>query len=302
MLKFLKVKNKKLKTIITIIVLGLILLIGSGYIWWHSIYTSPRRVFEGMLDSSLRTSAVTKRVTQSSGNQKLDQTTQLQLGSQNLVHSFTTLSQGSEPPTIVKTESIGTAKEDYVRYTGIETQQKSSSGGPLDFTHIINVWGKSSASDPQSSAGQLFSDTVFGVIPFAGLDGHDRADLLKFIHDNQVYKPDYNSVKRTKDNGRSVYIYDTEVKAETYIELLKKFGHLLGFNQYENLDSAAYKNAAPIHFKLSVDVLSRQLVKVEYTGGDRQETYGGYGLIAKIDLPTKTIAVEELQQRLQSVR
>lgn len=285
-----------------IVLVGIILLVISFWAWWRYVFTSPRRVFDSMLGNSLQTSSFNKRIEQGNENQKLDQIIHLQTGARNIAHSNTVLSRGGESAASVTTESVGTMREDFVRYTAINTSEKSTSGQSLDFSNVLNVWGKTSPASGQLPSGQLYSDTILGVIPIAGLIPADRKELIDFIHEKQVYKVNYNAAARAWKNGRLVFTYKVEVNTEAYVQLLQKFGKIVGLNQLDNLDSNVYKKAPPIPFEITVDVLSRQLLKIVHTSSDRHETFSGFGGFQTVDIPSKTISVDELEERLSKIQ
>lgn len=285
-----------------IVIVGIVLLVISFWAWWRYVFTSSRRVFDGMLSNSLRTGSFSKHIEQGDENQKLDQIIYLQSGVQNIAHANTVLSRGGQSAASVTTESVGTMQEDFVRYTAIKTGEKSTNGQPLDFSDILNVWGRAASSPGQLPAGQLYSDTTLGVIPVAGLNPAQREELIDLIHDKQVYKVNYNSASKTWQNGRLVYTYKVEVNTEAYVQLLQKFGKMIGLKQLDDLDSNAYKEAPPIPVEISVDVLSRQLNKIVYTSSDRHEIFSGFGGFKSVEIPSKTISVDELEDRLSKIQ
>lgn len=283
--------------------IGLILVLVSFWLWWRFIFTSPGRVFSDMLNTSLRTSSFTKRLIEPNDNQQFDQIIQAQSGSQNIARSMTFISRSGNSAASVTTESIGTPRDDYVRYVDIKTEQKNENGEPLDFSSILKVWAKTPITpDGQSVAGQLFNDTLMGIVPKANLSKVARQELLGFMAEHQVYKPDYGKLKRVWRDGRSVYVYDVEVNTEAYVALLKKFGNLVNISRLENIRPDQYKNSPPLQFTFTIDVLSRQLVQVAYTGTDRKEQYSGFGALVTNAIPAKAISIEELQNRLQNLQ
>src|SRR5688572_27944341 len=114
----------------TMIVLSLALFIGFGVLWWNRLYTNPERVFDAMLENSLRLNGVSRHVTQVGGGQNLDQIAQASLGATQQGESHTTLTQGEAAGAVVRTETIGTPTHDFVRYTSIDTEQTTESGEP----------------------------------------------------------------------------------------------------------------------------------------------------------------------------
>ena len=283
-----------------------LIFVASGWMWWHYVRSNPERTFYAAIENSLRTPGVTRQVQQDSTGQKLDQRVQLSLGRQHVAHGQTTITQEGEVNATIKTEAISSPKEDYVRYTAIETTQKSQDGKALDFSKLINLWGKAvpdaQGQQGQSQAGELYNESVLGVVPVGNLRGHDRADVMKFVRETSVYSVDAKKIKRKIENGRPVYAYDITVMPEAYIGMLKKFGKAVGLKQLEAVDPASYKDTEPLTFQVSVDVWSRQLSSIVFGGGERTEHMVGYGVVRNVDIPKETIPLEELQTRLQAVQ
>jgi hypothetical protein len=84
--------------------------------------------------------------------------------------------------------------------------------------------------------------------------------------------------------------------------LLKQFGSMVGLRQLEGLDPAQYEGAQALQFKLTVDVWSQRLTGIEFAGGERIETTGGFGINYDVELPQDSIPVEELQAKLQQAQ
>lgn len=273
--------------------------------WWHYVRSNPERTFFAAIENSLRTQGVTRQVEQASSGQKLDQRVQLSVGQQHVAHGQTVIEQQGEVNATIKTEAISTPQEDYVRYTTIDTTQKSKDGKDLDFSKLVNLWGKA-VPDPQgqtqSQVGELYNESVLGVVPVGNLRPRDRADIMKLVRENNVYKVDPKSVKRKLEKNRPVYTYDVTVMPEAYIGMLKKYGKAAGLKQLEAVDPASYKDTEPLTFQVSVDVWSRQLASIVFGGGERTEHMSGYGVARHVDFPKETIPLSELQSRLQAVQ
>jgi hypothetical protein len=287
-----------------IILIALLLFIGTAWFGWRNVVNSPRRVFYDMLDSSMRSRSISKRVIQDNGLQKLDQRMQLQTGDVARARSISTLSQGDDMATSVTTESIGSPNEDYVRYLSIETNQKSVSGEDFDFDHVLGVWGKAESPSNAGSdtSGQLFGEVTLGVVPMGQVRHDDRQKILEFIRDQEVYVIDFSDVAREIKNGRPRYVYDVSMSPEKYVTMLKQFGRSVGLEQLEAFDPASFRDSPALKFKFAVDVWSRQLVGVQFVDTGRIENYSGYGAESTILIPEQTIPVEELQSRLQTIQ
>jgi hypothetical protein len=276
-------------------------LISIGFIGYKE-RSEPTVVFTSMLENNLRTTSVTKTVHQEGNGQSVDQAVQLLASPKHLAVGHTLLQQGSLGSTSIETESLGTPTTDYVRYVSIETDQKNTEGKELDFSAIMNLWGKSSSTQtPAQTTGELYGESVLGVVPLANLSKPARERVMQTIKDSEVYVVDYESVKKSTENGRPVYTYQLKVIPEGYIKLLKQFGREVGLTQLERLDPNTYKNSTPLEFSLTVDVLSRRLSKITFQNG-REENYGSYGAKNYVKLPEQTISIDELQSRIQSVQ
>jgi len=287
-------------------IVGIIVLIVAGWLWWQNVYSTPERVFWSMVNNNLVTTGITKHSTQS-GQQApttTDQYTRLTFGSQNTVRSIVTLTQDDGTnKSVVKTETIGTPDNDFARYLSINTTQKSSEGKLLDFTKIQGIWGKS--PDPvagQPSTASYLRQAVLGLVPFGYLDSENRASIVSYMQNNQVYKPDFSHVQKTTKNGKAVYIYAVEVQPKAYANLLVMMNKAMGLGAIDGLDPSAYESSPPIKTQFTVDKNSRQLVSISYVGSGQEEAYSDYGLSLPLILPTQTIPIAELQKRIQTVQ
>jgi hypothetical protein len=284
-----------------LVVAAVIVFGASGWAWWHSIRSNPERTFYGALENNLRTRSVTRQVEQSSGSQKLTQGVELSLSPKAVAHGFTTMSQSGQVNASVKTEIVSKATEEYVRYTAIDTDQKGTAGTPLNFKDLLNIWGKSS-TEQTGQPGELYGESVLGVVPTANLGAHNRQALMKLIREKKVYDFNEQKLERKIQNGRPTYIYNVTVAPQAYIALLKDFGGMTGLKQLESLDPEQYKGAQPLTFRLTVDVWGQKLTAVEYAGGVRTERVGSYGMHHDVDVPKSSIPTEELQAKLQQVQ
>jgi hypothetical protein len=291
---------RRLTPINLLVIAALLLASCSGWLWWHYVYSNPERVFNAMLNNSLRLSGVTKEIVTQESGQSSKQTVQMQFGAGDRVRTLTELTQTAEAGTVVvNTEGIGTPTVDFTRYLSIKADQKDPSGKDLDFTKLLNVWGRGATdTEGKLTAGQLYSETTLGVVPFGNLNKADRRELLKLSNEYEVYKPDYTSVVKRLDHGRPTYTYDVTIDAVAYVRMLKRLGEMRGLNHLGDIDPAQYAGGERLPFTFTVDVWSRQLKVLDYTGLGHTETYGGHNGRYDITLPTEYVPIEELQARL----
>ncbi len=282
---------------------GIILLLSAGYIWCYRVNTNPERVFWGMINQSMKTSGVTVKATQSNSSTTYQQTIQFSLGGQNYTHSLVTLTQ---PGTTVQDEMIGTPKVDYMRYSDIKTDQKNSSGKPLDLSKVVGVWAK---TDNDSYGSQLISQSVLGLglplggvaVPIADLSPELRGKLMQQIKNDKVYEVSFKNVKKTHKNGRLLYTYSTTSKSSQYASMMKTFGKSVGIKSLDNLNPQDYASEPDIEMSMTVDVRAHQLVSAEVKSANIKQTYSSYDVPVSVELPKKTITGAELQKRLQEL-
>lgn len=256
-----------------------------------------------MVNNSMRLSGITKKVSQTADGQQVDQITQVQIGPETRVLTQTRLSELSATPTVIVTQTIGTPTTDYTRYVSVDTKQTKPNGQPLDFTNVLGVWGSSTAGTiSTSTSGQLYNETILGVIPFGNLNQTKRHKLQQLIRKQNVYEVDYKNVARSLESGRPTYTYQVTVDAQAYVTLLKQFGNAVGLNHMADLNPADYATSERLPFTVAVDVWSREVKRIVYGDGGRTEEYSGYNAVKPIEIPKTVVTVQELQSRLQSLQ
>jgi len=285
---------------------GVILLILSAFIWWFDVYENPYNVYWGMLANSLSTSSVTKHVVDKSSTANLDQYVGQQFGIHSLAYGRTTLTNTTS---VVKTESIGTLKDDYVRYTGIQTKQKNAQGKDLDFSKVLGKWGHSVATNAsaQSSGTPFFIQSMLGLgggnlIPIANLTATQRQNLIVQLHQNVVFSTSFSDVKKSQFHGQPVYTYTVSVEPVAYVGFEKTFADDLGIKALDSIDPNNYQGQQAVKVKLTVDIYSHHLAQVSYTGTQHQETYSSYGVPINQKLPRATISSQALQNLISHIQ
>jgi hypothetical protein len=281
---------------------SIVLLLVAALIWWKFVWTTPRKVFNDMLANNLRTTSVTKYQESNTTGQKASQYVRFTLGSNNASNWLVQLKQANSE---VTTESIGTPTTGYVRYTHVATQQKKSDNKAYNFDNVVNVWGKADAANADQLK-LLFSQSLLDVgtapvPPIGNLTTEHRDNVLQFIHDQGIFMPDYTSVRREVLDGRPVYVYQTQVKLVPYVRMMQAFARDLGLHTLDDINPSQFQSAAPVNLVLKIDTRSHQLREVSYPALNFTEKYSAYGLTTPIEIPTKTIPVSELQNRLKNL-
>lgn len=276
---------------------ALVILLVAVSAWWQQVYTSPRRVFWGMISNNLSTQSVTRSTTSGSTEAPALKQEQISFVPQMASRTLVTVAQKGANNTKVVSESVGTTINDYSRYLTIDTDQKGAKGAPLNYTPLLGVWGKSSPG-----AAQNFQQASLGLLPFANLSGSDSRSIIEMLENNKVYDADFAKASSKQISGRRAMTIPVKINTAAYVDVLKKLAKLSGISDTKNLRAEDYKDAVPIQLTLTIDTISRQLIEVSYTDSGQVEKYSNYGLSTPVVIPEKSIAIDELQQRLQEVQ
>lgn len=277
---------------------GTLLLVFSGWLWWHYQHLNPENVFWSAVNNNLVISGVTKNTVSKNAAESLQEYEQISLGANNLVKSVTTNTQEGDNKTTVVTETIGTPNANFARYTKIETSQKTPDGKTIDFSPVLQQWSKAELGGMTSGN---FATAIYDAIPFARFNFHQRQQIVKDIKDQQVYEIDFNKVTKERKDGRLYYTYDVGIVGDKYISLLKQVDAMMGLNQLKELDPAQYQGGAPIQAKITIDAVSQQLSSLTYVENNRTTSYSAWGAQTRFDVPDKTISQQELEAKLNGI-
>jgi hypothetical protein len=294
------VANKSLSfkqgiSLLVIVTLGLFGV--SGYYWFQNIFSDPNRIISDMLDKSMQTTSVYRSVVQDNGQSNVNQNIFMSFTPKVVAQSVTDLKENSQiGETNVTTETLGTKDTDFVRYTSIDVR---NSPVKRDFSKVVNQWSKR-VNNPQTGEGISFlNDALFVAVPFGNLDQNQRTELKNEINKVNLYQ--YTNAKREFVSGRPVMNYTIQLDPKALVTVLAKYVQVTGVGAGAVLDPTAYEGAAKIQLQLKVDMLSRHINTIDFVSSGRKESYHGYNVAHKIDLPTKTIGTDELQTRLQAL-
>lgn len=282
---------------------ALIVAIGTFVAWQYHNTTNADRVFWGMVDENLQTTAYSRNTVQKSGSQGVTQVIQTSTSPKQLVYSQTVFEQTGVDSATAVTENIGTPTEDYVRYNSIVTSQKSATGGPLDFSDVIGKWAAAGSSVDGETTGQQYNQAVLGIIPTANLSSAERRSLIKMMKEQGTYQYSVVETKRSWPFGRPSYTYQVTVNPVAYITALKQFAQDVGLTHLNQVQPSDYASSQKLSFVVSVDGWTHQMTRAVQSQGARTETISGRNLKKTLpSAPNETIPVDELQTRLQSVQ
>lgn len=295
----LKTISKRTRYISIIVILGIGLsVIGTG-VYWRRVYSQPANVFNRMLNNALSTASVSKNSLADGEGQTISQVTDIFLNADPRVHGLVDITQTGEDRSEVKRETLTTNSDSYIRLVSIETTQKNSAGKPFDFSTITGIWGQTPADESNNSSSQLFGQNV--AVPFANLSRSQRQKLVNQIKNDGVYEIDNQKTKQLSQNGRPVIEYHINVKPDSFIKMMKTLGSIVGVKSYDQVSSEDYKNLPKAKFVFTVDVLSGDLIKVDY-GNKQIENYSGHGIRTLPTNPKNAVTMAELQKRLQNLQ
>lgn len=282
------------QAILLIVVLALATLSVSGFYWYKNVFSDTDRVFDDMLNKSMQTTSIYRNVYQESGRNTIEQSIYTGFSPKTVAESTTKLEDNStRNKTQVTTQTIGTPKEDFIRYTAIDIGGKQLNG--LD--QILGVWGSRQSNDETGDSVSFLSDALFVVVPFGNLNEQQRAVMTKEIKDTQLYK--IKEAKTDFSSGRPTAEYTVSINPQSLIKVLVKYIEITGQPTNAQLDAQAYQQAQAIDARFEIDLMSRHLKSVTFEDAGRTETYQGYNVFRTVESPTKTISIDELQQRLQ---
>lgn len=255
-----------------------------------------------MLGNSLKTSGVTEIIHQEGNGQVLEQTSTINTVLNHIAFSTTRLTQGQNDELKVITEAVGTPFDDYVRYSSVTTPQLGSNGKPLDYSSLYNLWGKTEAPDRTISSGNLYGELSLGIIPIGQISEAARSKLVKLAKSQKAFEINLETITKKIVNGRPQYNYQLSINPEQYVAFLKEFAKAAGLNQLNEVDPANYAGSGPVRYDVVVDVWSSTLVKAQVPDGSRATSYQGWNIPYKFDIPTSTIDISDLQDRLQQIQ
>lgn len=295
-----RVVNKKKISAIGAGLVLVALLIGSGWIAWTKVVVDPDKVLSGAIENSLRTNSVTRTVDQQQPSNGVEQVSYISFYQPDpYTNTRTVLTQdvvGGDDATVV-TETYGLNDVDYVRYVSANgIGGEDGTGGLGD---LIGTWAKRNANIDAAEITTFFNEGLFGIFPFGNLSSEARSQLLDQINEKNLYS--YTTAEKMFDNKRLVYVYRLNINTADLVEVIRNYMVLSGNGDASQLNLAEYQNAPPIQVQVTVDIMSRQIVEIVYPQ-NRVETFSGYGLYRPLDLPTETVPIDDLQERVRQTQ
>lgn len=265
-------------------------------LWFYKIYADPRHVFWAMIRNNLSTSSVIKQSLRTSGSSTDKEYIQIVFNPEVLVHDVQNVTSHSGPYTSKLTlETIGTALDDYQRYSHVERPQSKLT--QTDYQKIYNLWLKNGGR--QGARGQLVANTLFGASLFGNFDAATRSRLMAELA--TVYQVDFGSVIKQTGSRRRTYQYHVLIPLQKYAVVARDYAQTLGLPLASQINPDNYRPTDELIVNMTVDVLGRQLRKIDYTNQGLSENYSGQGDTINISPPAKTVSADTFNKAINSL-
>lgn len=276
----------------------LVLVLSMGGLYYNlNIKQSPDKVFYGALETALTTESVRCHVVRTSGKDSSDELIHLKLTSPQGAQATTILKQDGN---VVKTNELVIKNTSFVQYAEITTKQKTAANAPLDFRSVIGTWGQAADGNQENP----YRQTVLGncTVPFAGLSRVQAEPLIAELRKNKVFVTNTSKSKLATYQGNRVRVYDVVIQPGPYITFMQKVGTLVKINDLDKINAATYVAKKPASVSMIIDGNLRQIMRIEYLGGNQKVDLSEYGEPVVLEAPKSSITAAELQNRLLRIK
>lgn len=276
-----------------------VLIVLSGFvILFNRVYSDPAHVFWGMISNNLSTPGVTRELVQKSDTIQTDSLTRLWFGPQPLVRSLRKINDSSSGvPAKITLESIANFQDVYQHYSFIDQPGSLGQKKP-DFSKLYGLWLKNGGTSANN--GQVFNSGLLGFLFFGNFDPMQKSAFLKYLKSSHLYVVDYAHVGKS-NSGRRTYTYNVMLNPQGYIGSARLYFKQLGLPKNNWVESGAAVSNLSAQAQISVDVLSREPVRISYPGKNAAEAFKAFGLNSPVSLPSKTVSLSDYQNALNSI-
>jgi len=276
--------------------LGALIVIFLIVLWFSKIYADPEHVFSAMLNNNLATQSITKATLRTSGSSSSQDFVQIAFSPELRVHDLKAITDNTTKPASKLTlETIGTVSADYQRYSHIE--RPNSTKTQQDYQKVYDAWLKNGGQ--QGGSGQAMGNSLFSAVLYGDFNSVTRAQLLTEL--KASYSINYAKVSKKGSINRRTYIYHATVPLQKYAKAAHDYAQALGLPLASQINPASYQPTDKLDINITVDVLSRQIKKVDYLSQNFSENYSGQGNAATIILPQKTVSTAVFQDAVKSL-
>ncbi len=277
-----------------ILLVAVVIVLSMAAMTWNiKVKQAPARVFWGAMANSLTTEGVKCHIGLVDDTSATDQVIEVNLEDKLNARRVTNIERGTNS---VTTEEVATKTADYIRYTEIKTTQKNTAGKPLDFSKVLNVWGK----NPGTST--LYTQMALGtcIMPLAHLSSSQAQPFIATLNQGKIFQTDLNKSSRATYHGLAVRVYDVKVQPLPYLAFMQQLGKQLDIHDLDKVSPSTYAKTKSADSADIMDANAHQVLEIDYADGKHTITFRSYGKQPTISLPTKSVTADELQKRFVS--
>jgi hypothetical protein len=288
-----------------VVVLAAVLLVVSGYLSYTRLYLTPERRFWMAMNNNLSTPSVVSATETGGTGNKSTEVTRFTFGGQEAQDKVTSVGfKNATSESKVVTETITTPETQYVRYLNIFSSEKRDNGSDYDFSKVIGNWAKDNVgTDAEALDNQrlTYAQPLITLAPFGNLAADARQAVMADLRNSGSYDVDYNGATyQTTEEGRKQMTLAVKVHTKKYVGVLQRYFRVAVFGEFPPLDPSGYSESARVNATFLIDMRSNTLAGISFNG--QNESYGDFGVLEPVALPSKTISLDELQQRLQTAQ
>lgn len=290
-------KNRLARAIVLIVVVTTAS-IGAA-VWNLRVHQAAPAVFWDALAAGMTMPGITCTIKDGVDVNSSVQIAALDLASKTNLRLTTTLKQAGSQ---VTTDSIETKAAEYVRYTQFQTAQKNAAGQSLDFQDILNVWTKQAVQP--SAVNRQYDKTAYGgcIVPLADITDSQKNGFMSELRKAQVFQTNFAaSTYKSWFNGPT-RSYQVTIQPVPYLTFIKKLASSMGSHIYDDVVTADYTSRQPEQLTFVIQANTHRLLSITNNSTKRTMTFSAYGVRPDTTPPTKTISVDELQQRLTAIK
>jgi hypothetical protein len=246
----------------------------------------------------MATPSVVRTLTQGGTGNQVVQQYRFHFAPQRVVQNKVVYTEKSATTdTSVTTEGIVFPTEQFLRYTEF-TNSRSDGESNANIDEVLGKWAVDVAEDEEEAKLNYLSEQVSLVI-FGNYGANIRNEVLSEMQEKRIYGDNLSVVLEDKIDGEAVYQYTIEVKLRDYAQILNNAFVNAGYGEFAPLNPDNYSEDAVVNGVIYVSKGNNSIIGVSF--GGREERYGNYGVIQKVEKPEASLTVEELQREVQQL-
>ena len=276
------------------LIAGLSIGLVTSYFAYDRLYMTPERRFWIAIENSMTTNSVVRTLAQGASGNQVTQDYRFHYSPQRVIENRVELSERSATvDTQIVTEGIIFPDRQYLRYTSFDSQ---ANGQEANIDSLLGTWASEPAENEEEAKLTYLSEQVTLVV-FGNYGTSLRTSYLNDLRD--AYRVDFNTATElTNDDGDAVIIYPLRVGLPEYTAILQRSFVDAGYGEFPPLNPENYREGSDIAAAITVRKKDNAVVGIAF--GDREESYGNYGLVKQIDAPDAELSIDQLQDQVQA--